>query len=163
MLISLWLWLWLWLWQKNKVQCPSIRINLVSFRTFKRPLFLKPVSYARLITYFGNFIFGFSSLRLRDFLYDVFCLQGKMGKTKWKISKLLRNILVTLSPKTKLPKGDETLIRSKVHKNLTLIFPVFLLGSCLGPSDIVLHHHSVLKNVILEFLTRILIKFLTRF
>ena len=55
---------------------------------------------ARLITYFGNFVFGFSSLRLRDFLYDVFRLQGKMGKTKWKINKLLRNILVTSSPKT---------------------------------------------------------------
>ena len=55
---------------------------------------------ARLITYFGNFVFGFSSLRLRDFPYDVFCLQGKTGKTKWKINKLLCNILVTSSPKT---------------------------------------------------------------
>ena len=25
--ISLWLWLWLWLWQKNKVQCPSFRLE----------------------------------------------------------------------------------------------------------------------------------------
>ena len=24
--ISLWLWLWLWLWQKNKVQCPSLKV-----------------------------------------------------------------------------------------------------------------------------------------
>ena len=38
--------------------------------------------FARLITYFGNFVFGFSSLRLCDFMYDVFRLQGKMGKTK---------------------------------------------------------------------------------
>ena len=38
--------------------------------------------------------------RLHDFLYNVFHLQGKMGKTKWKINKLLRNILVTLLPKT---------------------------------------------------------------
>ena len=41
-------------------------------------------TYALLITYFGNFIFGFSSLRLRDILYSVFHLQGKMGKTIWK-------------------------------------------------------------------------------
>ena len=40
------------------------------------------VSYARLITYFGNLVFGFLSLRLRDFLYNVFRLQGKMGKTR---------------------------------------------------------------------------------
>jgi hypothetical protein len=39
-------------------------------------------AFARLITYFGNFVFGFLSLRLRDFLYDVFRLQGKMGETK---------------------------------------------------------------------------------
>ena len=39
------------------------------------------------------------SLRLHDFLYDVFCLQGKTDKTKWKINKLLRNIPVTSLPK----------------------------------------------------------------
>ena len=37
---------------------------------------------ARLITYFGDFVFGFSSLRLHDFLYNVFCLQGKIVKMK---------------------------------------------------------------------------------
>ena len=37
---------------------------------------------------------------LPDFLYNVFHLQGKMGKMKWKISKLLHNILVTSSFKT---------------------------------------------------------------
>ena len=58
------------------------------------------VKYTRLNTYFGNFIFGFSSLSLYDFLYNVFYLQGKMGKTKWKINKLLSNILVTSLPKT---------------------------------------------------------------
>ena len=58
------------------------------------------VTNARLITYFGNFIFVFLSIRLCDFLYNVFRLQGRMGKTKWKIDKLLRNILVTSSPKT---------------------------------------------------------------
>ena len=56
---------------------------------------------AQLITYFGNCVFGFSLLRLRDFLYDVFHLQGKKAKTKWKINKLLRNTLViSSSPKT---------------------------------------------------------------
>ena len=60
----------------------------------------RTVAIAQLITYFGNFVFGFLSLGLRDFLYDVFCLQGKMGKTKWKINKLLHNTLVTSSPKT---------------------------------------------------------------
>jgi len=59
-------------------------------------------SNAWLITYFGNFFFGFSSLRLHDFLDDIFRLQCKMGNTKRKINKLLRNTLVTLSPeKTK--------------------------------------------------------------
>ena len=57
------------------------------------------MTYAWLITYFGNLIFGFSSLRLLDFLQGVFHLQGKMGKMKWKINKLLCNVLVTLSPK----------------------------------------------------------------
>ena len=35
---------------------------------------------AWLITYFVNFVFGFSSLRLRDFLYNVFHLQGKTAR-----------------------------------------------------------------------------------
>ena len=52
-----------------------------------------------LVTLFGNFVFGFLSVRLRDFLYNVFLLRGKIGKTKWKINKLLRNILVTSLPK----------------------------------------------------------------
>ena len=51
-------------------------------------------------THFGNIVFGFSSLRLCDFLYNVFHLEGKMDRTKWKINKLLRNILVTSLPKT---------------------------------------------------------------
>ena len=46
------------------------------------------------VRYFGNFIFGFPSLRLRDFLYDVFPLQGKMGKTKWKISNSTNTDLI---------------------------------------------------------------------
>ena len=86
------------------------------------------VKYTRLNTYFGNFIFGFSSLRLRDFLYYVFRLQGKMGKTKRKINKLLCNILVTSSPKTtknELPKWDETL--------KSLLFPLKI--TCTGTGD----------------------------
>ena len=56
---------------------------------------------------FGSFHFSFFVLvdevtknenKLRDFLYDVFCLQGKTGKMKMKnnrkINKLLRNIFV---------------------------------------------------------------------
>ena len=39
-------------------------------------------SNARLITNFGNFVFGFSSNRLRCFLFYVFRLQGKTGKMK---------------------------------------------------------------------------------
>ena len=58
------------------------------------------ISIAWLITYFGNFVFGFSSLGLCDFLYDVFRLKGKKDKTKWKISKPLHNILVTALLKT---------------------------------------------------------------
>ena len=67
---------------------------------------IKLISYslqkqsAWLITYFGNFVFGFSSLGLCDFLYDVFRLKGKKDKTKWKISKPLHNILVTALLKT---------------------------------------------------------------
>jgi len=53
-------------------------------------------SNAWFITYFGNFFFGFSSLRL----HDIFRLQCKMGNTKRKINKLLRNTLVTSSPET---------------------------------------------------------------
>ena len=56
---------------------------------------------------FGSFHFSFFVLvdevtknenKLRDFLYDVFCLQGKTGKMKMKnnrkINKLLHNIFV---------------------------------------------------------------------
>ena len=57
-------------------------------------------TYAWLITYFGNLFFGFSSLRFPDFLHNVFHLQGKMGKTKLKIKKLLCNILINSLPKT---------------------------------------------------------------
>ena len=35
---------------------------------------------AWLITYFGNFVFVFLTLRLSDFRYDVLYLQGKMDK-----------------------------------------------------------------------------------
>ena len=38
-------------------------------------------SNAWLIKNFGKFIFGFWRLKLRDFLYDSFRLQGKTGKT----------------------------------------------------------------------------------
>ena len=58
------------------------------------------VNIAQLITYFGNFGFGFSSLTLSDFQYNTFHLKGKMGKRKWKINELLHNILVTSLPKT---------------------------------------------------------------
>ena len=57
------------------------------------------VPFARLITYFCNFVFSFLSLRLRDFPYYVFRLRGKTGKTKWKINKLLCSLLVTSMPK----------------------------------------------------------------
>ena len=68
-----------------------------------------PGSLHILITSFIVFL----SLRLRDFLYDVFRLQGKMGKTKWKINKLLCNIFVTLFPKA--TKNQDTKIRWKGH------------------------------------------------
>ena len=41
----------------------------------------------------------FSSLSLRDFLYNIFRLQGKTFKTKWKINELLPNIFVTCCQK----------------------------------------------------------------
>lgn len=64
------------------------------------------VCFEPFIPYFGNFVFGFSSLRLRDFLYYVFHLQGKMVETKWRINKLSHNIMVTLS--TKATKNEVT-------------------------------------------------------
>ena len=76
---------------------------------------IKMSTFARLITYFDNFVYGFLSLWLRDFLYDVFRLQGKMGKTKWKINKLLRNILVTSLPKT--TKNEVTKMGWNAHSN----------------------------------------------
>jgi hypothetical protein len=79
------------------------------------------VSNAGLITYFGNFVFGFSSLRLSDFLYNIFYLQGKMDKTKWKINKLLRNILVLLLPNT--TKNEVTKMRSVSQILLIVFFP----------------------------------------
>jgi hypothetical protein len=51
--------------------------NFVAFSEF-----MNFIIFARLITYFGNFVYGFSSLRLGDFLYNAFRLHGKMGKMK---------------------------------------------------------------------------------
>ena len=59
-----------------------------------------------------------SSLYLHDFLYDVFRLQGKTGKTKWKINKLLRNIFVTSLPKT--TKNQVTKMGWKQHKYVSM-------------------------------------------
>jgi hypothetical protein len=67
----------------------------------------------------NNFVFGFSLLWLRDFLYDVFRLQGKKDKMKWKINKLLHIILVSWLPKTtkiKLPKGMKLSIKKQKFK-----------------------------------------------
>ena len=98
------------LWQKhfNWVMCHKV-YPLISGLFFGSALW----SNARLITYFRNFDFSFSSLRFPDFMYNDFCLQGKMGKLKWKINKLLVNILVTSSPKQpkmKLAKWDESFL-----------------------------------------------------
>ena len=58
--------------------------------------------------------FGFSSLRLRGFLNDVFRLKVKMGKTKWKINKLLHNI------HNQKPSYQNAMKRSiDIRKNLT--------------------------------------------
>ena len=84
----------------------AYHFDFVAYTHVRKPVFVRYHSglewflFLRLITYFGNFVFGFLSLRLCDFLYNVFHLQGKMGKTKWNINKLLHNILVTSSPKT---------------------------------------------------------------
>ena len=43
------------------------------------------VAYARLITNLATSFLVFHLIRLPDFLYFVFCLQGKMGKMKWEI------------------------------------------------------------------------------
>ena len=59
-----------------------------------------------------------------------------MRKTKWKTNKLLRNTLVTSSPKTtkkKLPKWDETLIRDEmtvflcINLRMRLIFEKLII------------------------------------
>ena len=65
-------------------------------------------TYARLITYFGNFVFGFFVT-----LVAWFSVQGKTGKTKWKINKLLRNIFITSLPKT--TKNQVTKMGWKQH------------------------------------------------
>ena len=59
------------------------------------------------------------SLYLHDFLYDVFCLQGKTDKTKWKINKLLRNIFITSSIKT--TKTQVTKMEWKQHLSCLLV------------------------------------------
>ena len=66
-----------------------------------------------------SLILVFSSLRLCDFLYNVFRLQGKMGKTKWKRNILLRNALVTLSPKT--TKNEVTKMGWNPHSKLYIL------------------------------------------
>lgn len=51
---------------------------------------------------------------MHDFLYDFFRLQGKTDKTKWKINKTLRIILVTLSPKTTKKPGYQNGMKTTV-------------------------------------------------
>ena len=70
-------------------------------------------------TYFGNFVFGFSSLRMRDFLYNVFHCQGKM---KWKRNKLSCNILVTSSPKA--ARNKVTKMGWNAHKSKIIPFHI---------------------------------------
>ena len=53
---------------------------------------------------------------MRDFLYDVFHLQGKTDKTKWKINKLLRNIFVTSSPKNNLKPSYQNGMKTTLVK-----------------------------------------------
>ena len=71
------------------------------------------IRYAQLITYFGNFVFGFFvTCVIFCTMYNIIRLQGKTSKTKSKINKLLLNIFVNSLPKTtkkKLPKWDETI------------------------------------------------------
>ena len=63
--------------------------NNIQYNNFFKMCYLEVCAW--LITYFGNFVFGFSSLRLRDFLYDVF-------RSYWKSHKLSDE-----KPKKKLP------------------------------------------------------------
>ena len=58
--------------QGTLLDFPALTSNDDIYRATERK-----ITNAWLITYFDNFVFGFSSLRLRDFLYDVFRLQGK--------------------------------------------------------------------------------------
>ena len=55
--------------------------TILSLKNIKKQTNNKYTTFARLITYFGNFVFDFSSLGLCDFLYNVFRIQGKKGKT----------------------------------------------------------------------------------
>ena len=80
-----------------------------------------------IFTNFGNFIYGFSSLRLWNFLNNVFRLQGETGKTKWKINKLLRNILVISSPKT--TKNEVTKMGYNAHMHIAFLNILFFLFS----------------------------------
>ena len=73
--------------------------------------------YAKFITNFGNFVFGFfSPFWLHDFLYFEIRFCTVLRCSVKKVNKLLHNILVTSSLKTtknqvaKLPKWDEKLI-----------------------------------------------------
>ena len=73
---------------------------------------------AQLITYFGKFVSGFLSLRLRDFLYYVFRLQGKTGKTKIKNKQThmqyFRNFVAKNNQK---PSYENGMKNSKVRAN----------------------------------------------
>ena len=60
--------------------------TILSLKNIKKQTNNKYTTFARLITYFGNFVFDFSSLRFCDFQYNVFHFQEKMGRTKWKIN-----------------------------------------------------------------------------
>ena len=90
---------------------------------------------ARLITNFGNFVFVF------------FPLQGKMGKTKWKINKLLCNILATSSTKT--TKYEVTKMGWNAHMSSIFVCPnnlvlqaCFSVKIALKKSGMYLHFRS---------------------
>ena len=70
------------------------------------------------ITYFGNFIFGKFIFGFFHFSCVIFCTmfsvcKASRARQKWKMNKLLRNIFVTLSPKT--TKNQVTKMGWKQH------------------------------------------------
>ena len=120
LLISLWL--WLWLWQRNKVQCPSLRLRRFKIwtKTVFETYYILPITHTSLDIYTVlDWISSYTYGDLRD-ASNISQLFGDSNRS--------RDLLVTIAASMWLLRSSEVKIDHKFNKALT--FYIFLNFQC---------------------------------